>query len=115
MAEKTTDILSSVFAICSEEELEETIKEEGEKEDEAMSKERKEVMKKKIRAVGKMARVFSVLREESENVLLLKGLTPSGKMPLESLAGGKQSLEDKITSFQKVRGEKRGFLEFIYW
>jgi len=103
VAEKTTDILSSVFAICSEEELEETIKEEGEKEDEAMSKERKEVMKKKIRAVGKMARVFSVLREESENVLLLKGLTPSGKMPLESLAGGKQSLEDKITSFQKVR------------
>jgi len=107
VAEKTTEILSNVFSICSEEEmLEDTMKpeeEDGEKEDEAMSKERKEVMRKKIRAVGKMARVFSVLREESESVLLLKGLTPSGKMPLESLGGGKQSLADKITSFQKVR------------
>lgn len=82
-----------------------------------------------------MARVFSVLRsvfyifsksnqhflpnfphrrEESEQVLQLKGLTPTGALPLGALSGGKASLigalhgfspNHKITSFEEARGE----------
>ena len=52
-------------------------------------------------------------REESESVLQLKGLTPTGALPLGALSGGKASLcnaltgfspNHKITNFEEARG-----------
>ena len=84
---------------------------------------RKEVIRNKVRAVGKMVRYFATLRfvcvlekqedrssstidfvlaffrEQSEDILTLKGLTSGGTLPLGTLEGGKTAIEQgQLTS-----------------
>ncbi|SGZ00062.1 BQ5605_C034g11323 [Microbotryum silenes-dioicae] len=116
VGEKITDMLIAMLGICSKEELDEEDEmeedqieegEEGENGEELTEEEaamRRQQIKNKILAVGKMSRLFSVLREESESVSELKNVSGvSGVLPSDALANGADGIKDSITNFIDAR------------
>lgn len=56
----------------------------------------------KIRAVGRISRMFSVLREESEAVVMLKGLS-GGALEPGTLLGGRRGIKEALLSFKGAK------------
>jgi serine/threonine-protein phosphatase 2B catalytic subunit len=88
-------MLIAVLNVCSKEELAEDDKQllEDKSNNLDEAEQRRIVIRNKIMAVGKISRVFSVLRENSERVTELKSLSPTGKLPLGTLALGVEGLK----------------------
>ncbi|EDK43173.1 serine/threonine-protein phosphatase 2B catalytic subunit [Lodderomyces elongisporus NRRL YB-4239] len=131
VGEKVTDMLVSILNVCTEEELEEefplesqaisssspspspkahppaptfdTIAEEN---DEETLAEKRLALRNKIIAIGKMSRMFQVLREEQESVAHLKELN-RGLLPKGSLLHGKEGLQLTISSFEEAKAADR--------
>lgn len=111
VGEKITDMLIAILNTCSKEELEEetpsvvlsapsspppTIAE-------AESTEAKRrAIKNKILAIGRLSRVFQVLREESERVTELKTAS-GGRLPAGTLMLGAEGIKQAIHNFEDAR------------
>ncbi|KAJ7897638.1 serine/threonine protein phosphatase 2B [Mycena olivaceomarginata] len=109
VGEKITDMLVAVLNTCTKEELEEEdvpmpetptspVSPSSEESDA-----RRKVIKNKIMAVGRMSRVFALLREESEKVSELKSVSGSSKLPYGTLASGSEGIKNAITGFDDAR------------
>ena len=63
--------------------------------------------KSKIRAIGRMARVFKILRQESDNCIQLKALTEDHKLPFGLLIAGKTAISEALNNFVQARRADR--------
>ncbi|KAI0297358.1 serine/threonine protein phosphatase calcineurin catalytic subunit Ppb1 [Russula brevipes] len=105
VGEKITDMLAAVLNICTQEELNEG-SDDPTPSVTPMDRERAErrkVIKHKIMAVGRLSRMFSVLREESEHVSELKNISGSSKLPYGTLVLGAEGIKNAIKSFDDAR------------
>ncbi|WVQ98222.1 serine/threonine-protein phosphatase 2B catalytic subunit A1 [Kwoniella sp. CBS 9459] len=111
VGEKITDMLIAILNCCTKEELEEEEEETPmaitpETPDEGVedaAAERRQVIKNKILAVGRMSRVFALLREESERVSELKSISGSNALPAGMLASGAEGIKEAIQGFEDAR------------
>ncbi|KAL1991965.1 hypothetical protein VTN49DRAFT_5273 [Thermomyces lanuginosus] len=111
VGEKITDMLIAILNTCSKEELEEdtpsTTSETAPSsppstaDQEAMEFKRRAI-KNKILAIGRLSRVFQVLREESERVTELKTAT-GGRLPAGTLMLGAEGIKQAIHNFEDAR------------
>ncbi|KAF8509068.1 Metallo-dependent phosphatase [Hysterangium stoloniferum] len=112
VGEKITDMLVAVLNCCTKEELEEEANEVEEpitpisaptSPTTFTTPERRNIIRNKIKAVGRVARVFSLLREESEKVSELKSVCGLTKLPYGALATGAEGIRNAIITFEDAK------------
>lgn len=96
VGEKLTEMLVNILNICSEGELADV---HNETVMEGMNG-RRDIIKNKIRAVGKMSRFLTILKREQELVAQLKTLSPNSMMAPGTLICGRESLQLALSSFK---------------
>lgn len=118
VGEKITDMLMAILNTCSKEELEdetpttatstEADAEETEESptspsnDPESSEFKRRAIKNKILAIGRLSRVFQVLREEHERVTELKTAS-GGRLPSGTLMLGAEGIKQAIHNFDDAR------------
>ncbi|KAK8203392.1 3',5'-cyclic-nucleotide phosphodiesterase (PDEase) (3':5'-CNP) [Zalaria obscura] len=116
VGEKITDMLIAILNTCSKEELEEETPSSmasapsppitGHTSTAGMDPDstefKRRAIKNKILAIGRLSRVFQVLREESERVTELKTAS-GGRLPAGTLMLGAEGIKQAITNFEDAR------------
>jgi serine/threonine-protein phosphatase 2B catalytic subunit len=115
VGEKITDMLIAILNTCSKEELEDDTptSEVSPPEESApitspvsndpeSSEFKRRAIKNKILAIGRLSRVFQVLREQSESVTELK-TAAGGRLPAGTLMLGAEGIKQAIHNFEDAR------------
>ncbi|MCJ1313014.1 3',5'-cyclic-nucleotide phosphodiesterase (PDEase) (3':5'-CNP) [Agyrium rufum] len=113
VGEKITDMLIAILNTCSKEELEEdtpmsavTVSDASSPPLSSMDPDstefKRRAIKNKILAIGRLSRVFQVLREESERVTELKSAS-GGRLPAGTLMLGAEGIKQAIHNFEDAR------------
>jgi serine/threonine-protein phosphatase 2B catalytic subunit len=114
VGEKITDMLIAILSTCSEDELKEDSVTPSSISSGPISQAvaapmdpesieyKRRALKNKILAIGRLSRVFQVLREESERVTELKTAS-GGRLPAGTLMLGAEGIKNAISSFEDAR------------
>jgi len=113
VGEKITDMLIAILSISSEDELKEDATPSSISSgpispppttplDPDSIEYKKRAIRNKILAIGRLSRVFQVLREESERVTELKTAS-GGRLPAGTLMLGAEGIKNAISSFEDAR------------
>jgi serine/threonine-protein phosphatase 2B catalytic subunit len=114
VGEKITDMLIAILSTCSEDELKEDQTTPASVSPGPVSppvnalmdpesiEYKRRAIKNKILAIGRLSRVFQVLREESERVTELKTAS-GGRLPAGTLMLGAEGIKNAISSFEDAR------------
>jgi len=111
VGEKITDMLIAILNTCSKEELEEDTPSSVSAGpaspplsslDPDSTEFKRRALKNKILAIGRLSRVFQVLREESERVTELKTAS-GGRLPAGTLMLGAEGIKQAIHTFEDAR------------
>ncbi|KAE9364885.1 serine/threonine protein phosphatase 2B catalytic subunit [Stipitochalara longipes BDJ] len=114
VGEKITDMLIAILSVSSEDELKEDSTTPASISpgpvsppinaltDQESIEAKRRAIKNKILAIGRLSRVFQVLREESERVTELKTAS-GGRLPAGTLMLGAEGIKNAISSFEDAR------------
>ncbi|KAN0099996.1 serine/threonine protein phosphatase 2B catalytic subunit [Hyaloscypha variabilis] len=114
VGEKITDMLIAILSVSSEDELKEDSTTPASVSpgpvsppihaltDQESIEAKRRAIKNKILAIGRLSRVFQVLREESERVTELKTAS-GGRLPAGTLMLGAEGIKNAISSFEDAR------------
>ena len=111
VGEKITDMLIAILNTCSKEELEDDTSTgmsptpsspPASVGDSESTEAKRRAIKNKILAIGRLSRVFQVLREESERVTELKTAS-GGRLPAGTLMLGAEGIKQAIHNFEDAR------------
>ncbi|RYP81038.1 hypothetical protein DL770_006028 [Monosporascus sp. CRB-9-2] len=113
VGEKITDMLNAILGTLSEEELRENSASTSPGpvspplssptgQDTESIEFKRQAIKNKVLAIGRLSRVFNILREESEGVTELKTVS-GGRLPAGTLMLGAEGIKNTIKSFEDAR------------
>jgi len=102
VAEKVCEMLNKILSFAADEKEPVPVSEEKQRLQQKKTK-RNMILRDKIRAMTKLMRFYHIIQEENENIVKLKALSPSGRLPAGILAKGSAAIANAVSSFTEAK------------